>query len=728
MGSMRVGRRQGGVRLAARIAALAGAGLAAACAGRFAGGGASPGLERYEGREITRVTIVGAQPFPADTLARLIETGPTHCSLLGLPICLGRLGREERRLDVEQLYEDARRLELFFQRSGFFDTRVAPGVIPASGDGVAVEFAVALGPEIRLATLAVTGIEVLPDADRVLRRLPIRPGDRFHLGEFASAADTILRALRAEGHAYAVVLRSYDVELATGTAHAALDAVPGPVVVVDSIIVRGATALGRRATLRQLAIRQGDVLRLDRLVESERNLYALELVQFASVGIAPDSLQLTPRDSSTATVLVSVAEGPVHVVDASAGFGSVECFRARTRWVSRSFGGGARRLELLAHVSKIGIGRPLDFGLGGICAAYRDDPFRDELDYRLSAELTQPWFLSPRNHLTASAWSEQVSEPNVFQRRSSGARVLVSRRLAPRNVLTASAHAEYGRTIASDAIYCLAFIVCDPSSVEDLADARWLNTVSVGWVRDRSNNPVDPSDGHVERLSLTVAPEWLGSDAEFVRGTGELAVYSPLGGDRVGAFRIRVGTFFGTAEVDRTGRDFLPPQERFYAGGATSVRGFETNAMGPGVYVASEGIADPATGTVLVEADRIRFFPTGGTSLVTMSGELRTPSPFLARLLRLAFFVDAGVLAAGRLRDVTSDDWAVTPGIGARFTTPVGPIRVDIAYNPFPPPRGPLYVPSAEGDTLVRVADDFRLERPGWLRRFQLHLGVGQAF
>jgi len=96
--------------------------------------------------------------------------------------------------------------------------------------------------------------------------------------------------------------------------------------------------------------------------------------------------------------------------------------------------------------------------------------------------------------------------------------------------------------------------------------------------------------------------------------------------------------------------------------------------------------------------------------------------------MTLAVFVDAGVVTAGRISRTTSDEWAVTPGLGARFRTPVGPIRIDVAYNPSPPQRGPLYVPGPEGEMLVRVADDFRPERPSLLRRFQVHLGVGQAF
>src|SRR5690606_40051455 len=111
-----------------------------------------------------------------------------------------------------------------------------------------------------------------------------------------------------------------------------------------------------------------EVLRRRSLEESQRNLYGLELVQFAGVSIAPDTLQLTPFDSTSATIVVRIAEVPVHQVDASVGYGTVECGRAEVRWVNRSFLGGARRLALTGSVSKLGVG--VDRVNESVCGAF----------------------------------------------------------------------------------------------------------------------------------------------------------------------------------------------------------------------------------------------------------------------------------------------------------------------------------------------------------------------
>ena len=116
------------------------------------------------------------------------------------------------------------------------------------------------------------------------------------------------------------------------------------------------------------------------------------------------------------------------------------------------------------------------------------------------------------------------------------------------------------------------------------------------WVRDRTDRPLDPTRGSINRLALAWAAPVLGSDVEFVRGTGEASRYREVRRDWVLALFLRLGSFFGTASVLDPTEDFLPPDERFYAGGAYTVRGYEQNALGPGVYVAEEAATDPVTG------------------------------------------------------------------------------------------------------------------------------------
>ncbi|HEX7051048.1 MAG TPA: BamA/TamA family outer membrane protein [Longimicrobiales bacterium] len=698
----------------------------AGCAAREGPADRYPGLAAYEGREIERVIFVDPAPYTADTLAQVVETEPSHCRLLGLPICIPftDIGREERRLDAGTVLRDVRRLALFYRQSGYFGTEVVPAVEPVRPeDGVEVRFVILRGDPVTLESFRVEGVDTVLDAEqlRELRaRLPLREGELFDVGDFAASADTVQSTLLELGRAYAQVLRNYAVDTVVDVARATLRAVPGPRVVVDTIVVRGAEQLGRRAVVRQLTFRAGELLRADELVESQRNLYGLELVQFATVSIAPDSLQLTPSDSATATVVVRIVEGPVHVVEAAVGYGTVDCFRTRVEWVSRSFGGGARRLALTGSLSKIGIGRPLDAGFGGsICRAFEGDPFADELDYRFSADLTQPWFLSPRNQLALSAYAERQSEPNVFQREAQGARLAVARRLGMRSALTVALDVERASTIALPALFCTAFLVCLPSDIAALSRPRWKNSLGLDWVRDRSVPVVDPVDGYVVRGAVAWAAPWLASEVDFTRGTVEGTRYLSFGRGWSLAGHLELGSFFGTASLN-PGEDFLPPEERFYAGGANSVRGFGRNELGPGVYVGDNAVFDSAT---------IRFVPIGGTTLGVANLELRTPVPVLSEYLRLAFFVDAGAVGGEEvLRRFRDGAWRVTPGIGLRASTPIGPVRLDVAYNPYDPLVAPLYLPDPETEALIRVLDEFQPPPESFLGRFRVHLAVGGPF
>jgi outer membrane protein assembly factor BamA len=168
--------------------------------------------------------------------------------------------------------------------------------------------------------------------------------------------------------------------------------------------------------------------------------------------------------------------------------------------------------------------------------------------------------------------------------------------------------------------------------------------------------------------------------------------------------------------------------------------------LGPGVYFARFSTVDTITRLVVParEVDRdvpgfpdstevvlepcddcADFVPTGGTSVAVINAELRFPSPFLRRQLRLAAFVDAGSVSNGNLWDAR--DWRITPGVGLRIITPVGPARVDMAYNPYGPITGTLYVLAQDGE-IVRARDDFKEPDQGFWGKLQFHVAIGQAF
>lgn len=698
---------------------LLAAGTAAGCA-RPRVAELYPQLTEYGGRVIDEVTFVNPDPFSADSLDALTETEGTYCRwLVVFPFCFPGTdwGRHVRRLDLPTVGGDVDRLTRLYRQSGFFGTRVEPEVTEPSGDDGPIDLAFVIyrGDAVILESVVVEGTEGIADPDSVAEVLPLREGERFELADFVASADTVNAILRSRGHAYAEVLRNYGVDTLQDRANVVLVAVPGPRVVVDSIIVTGNEVLDRGTLLRQLTFEQGDLLQRRALVASQRNLYALEMTQFAAVSVAPDTVQLTPMDSTTATVLVQMTEAPEHVVETMAGYGTQDCGQLSGQWTDRSFTGGARRLSLGGSLSRIPV------ACGGPDEATL--PFTSEWDYRATAELRQPYFLSPRNNLVATAFAERQSEPQLYQRTAQGARFAMTRRAASRELLSTALEIEHRETLAAPALYCAAFAVCTPDDILLLGQARWRNALSANWLRDAGNRVVDPTSGYTVRANTLWASPLLLSDYDFLRASIEGAVYRELRPGWVLAGYLRTGSFITRAGIGR--EDFVPPEERFYAGGASSVRGYARSRLGPGIWLYegdSPDDIDPATDTLDVE-----FFPTGGTSVAVASVEARFPSPVLGDLTDMAVFIDAGTVGLESLWKLTSQ-WRVTPGAGLRIATPVGPIRVDVAYNPYPQTAAPLYVQDFETGAISRVTDDYRPADPTFLERLQFHIALGQAY
>jgi outer membrane protein assembly factor BamA len=121
----------------------------------------------------------------------------------------------------------------------------------------------------------------------------------------------------------------------------------------------------------------------------------------------------------------------------------------------------------------------------------------------------------------------------------------------------------------------------------------------------------------------------------------------------------------------------------------------------------------------------VQVAPTGGNTLAIANVELRVPSPVLSSRLRLAAYVDAG--GAWQRGTPTSDAVIrVTPGVGIRLNTPLGPARLDVAYNPYKLQAGPIFQADTSGAlTPVPGQSSYVLDRDG---RITYHFAVGQAF
>jgi translocation and assembly module TamA len=167
---------------------------------------------------------------------------------------------------------------------------------------------------------------------------------------------------------------------------------------------------------------------------------------------------------------------------------------------------------------------------------------------------------------------------------------------------------------------------------------------------DGSDDLLDPTKGY--RATLFLAPEVSrsqGAQSFYLRAQGDASYYQSFG-DVVLAGRVRAATIQGAAAAD------IAPSRRLYAGGGGSVRGYGFQGVGPRDAVGN---------------------PTGGASLVEFGLEARIPTPLFAGALEVVPFVDAGSVSTGSTPDFGEIRYGA--GVGIRYKTSFGPIRVDVA-------------------------------------------------
>jgi outer membrane protein assembly factor BamA len=495
---------------------------------------------------------------------------------------------------------------------------------------------------------------------------------------------------------------------------------------VGQVLITGAEKVDTATVRRMLSVRAGDWFRQDQLYLTQRDLYGLGMFRSVNVVLADTT---PPRGDSTVRVIVRVAEAPRHRIRLGAGYGSLDCFRVQSGWTAYDFLGGARSLDVTGQLSKIGVGVPLNANFKqNVCKFLQADSTSDTLNYNATVTLRQPAFLSPRHTASFAVFAERRSEFKAYTRQAVGANVAVTfnaRRDVP---VTLGYGYSVGRTTADPVVYCTRFLLCNEADQAFLANRRPFGAITISGVRARVNSVLDPSAGSVTQATIVYASRYVLSDTlyEFNRGELELSKYYPLSRRSVLAWRIRGGTIL-PQRISLLGQStrFVPPDQRFYAGGPNSVRGYTRNGLGPRVYW-TDSLEVSGTDTTY---KNIRASPTGGNTVFTANLELRVPSPIFPDRVRLGLFVDVGQVWERGDTGTTVSGLRVTPGLGLRFVTPLGPVRLDAAYNGYPQEPGPLYFLNSTDRSLTATGKTVHPGAPpGFWRRVIVQFAVGQAF
>jgi outer membrane protein assembly factor BamA len=313
----------------------------------------------------------------------------------------------------------------------------------------------------------------------------------------------------------------------------------------------------------------------------------------------------------------------------------------------------------------------------------------------------------------------------VYRREEVGGSFGVRRETPRRIPVTLTYRLAFGRTTAPAITFCAYFNACTTGDVAALRERNRLATISALVDIQRANDPLDATRGHHYSLEAGWSDRLLGSDplTEFTRFQADLAWYRPITRGITLAWRVRGGLLWSPRTAFDSGAvAFIPPDQRLYVGGPNDVRGYDRNELGPVVYVVPDSFV--TAGGEVTDTSQVRSFPSGGNTFAVGNVELRIPSPIFSQRVRFAFFADAGTLLERGKISFAPAQVRVTPGVGIRIATPLGPARFDVAYNRYDRTEGPLYKVEPNGD-LTLVRDAFSTPRGS---RYTFHITVGQPF
>jgi outer membrane protein insertion porin family len=619
-----------------------------------------------------------------------------------------------RCLNRDELPRDVLRLTAYYRERGFYSAQVDTVVQTVGKQKVRLIFNINEGRPTELATYTVTGLEGIRDSSDIIGRLQLHVGDAFDFSKFKADIDTIVHRLRDLGYYRADALSGYDRDTAF-VAHAFITAVPGrrmrfgdPVFQVTPVDERG-QQLKTDVVRRVLGIRPGDWYSDRAILDAQRNLFQLGAYRHLEVAPLADSLQ--PRGDSIVILEVRLSEDYMRQLDSEIGWATLDCGRVRLQYTDKNLFGTARRLELNSQASKIGYGEPLETeATRSLCtlgnsSSLKEDRFSLQMHYFLGATIRQPHLLGTRWVPTVALYSERRGEFKAYLRSTQiGADLSASRDIADRMPLRLAYTVEYGQTTADPPALCALFNRCDPESRRIIGQRATLGVASAALARVRTDNIISPTRGTAMRGEVrSSASRLLGtSDSLFFnKVTGDAAWYHEFGWRNVLALRLRGGAVFGRKLSLSEDAGFIPPQERLYAGGPTSVRGFQQNELGSLVYIARSSIDTTITvsGTDQIFQFEVaqkstpsldRSVPLGGNSLVVANIEYRVRDRlFFPDLLQYTLFLDGGDVWSRASDRNLNMRW--TPGVGLRAFTAVGPVTINIGYNKYPRDAGPLY-------------------------------------
>lgn len=633
--------------------------------------------------------------------------------------------------DPSKLAQDLERIERFYRARGYYEARVTIARVERdeSDTSVRVTLRVHEGQPVVVDRVTPKGLEQLPASTgfRAQRAIVLPERRPFDEDQYEQSKRGIVDVLADNGFAFGKVDGQVKVDLAKHAANVEFTVTTGPPSTLGEIQIEGLTEIPESIVRAALKLKQGDPYRQSDVRDAENALVNLGV--FSSVRIERRDADPT---SGRVPLVVTVREASLRAVRVGIG-AAIDPVRLRTAlrlgWEDQNFLGGLRRLQIDERPGVVLYPtRTSDFAL----------PTRLLPENRLNIELRKPAFIEGRTVAIASTSyniypllfpipegkdpsTERILGYHEFRGTIGVERTFLDMAvlLAPSVSLQTNVPVAYQRAADGTAI---------PRGIETL----YILYPDLTATLDLRDDRIEPHRGIFLQNSLQVAiPSHAPALVGDVRVRPELRAYVPVSKRSVLATRLGFGFLFpinygqslsSNLAMDPSQEQIVSDQQKllfraFYSGGPNSNRGYGFGQVGPhgplGLLTAGnvDCLATPDA------PDCIR--PLGGLSLWEASMEVRFP---IAGALRGVVFLDASDVTRSRasLRLTVPH---LSPGIGLRYDTPIGPLRLDLGYRI-------RSTKTANATTAGTIRDEADLR--GWFGSrylpLALHVALGEAF
>jgi outer membrane protein assembly complex protein YaeT len=656
-------------------------------------------------RRVEQVSVAGNRYFGAATLKDLLSV---HAADV-----LERHGAYSQAL----VNADVNALQTVYRDNGFSDVRIAPETsTPPTGDWheisspvwertspLDVVYRIEEGQQQRVGSVRIEGNEHV-DAGQLTPLMNTRAGQLYSPLNLTGDRDALLTSYYSRGFEQVRVEMS---ETKEGAAPDKVDVVfhiaEGPQIFVSKVLLTGLHYTHPETVARAITLHPGDPLNETALEETQRNLYDYAL--FNEV----DTAVVNPTGGEERkTVLLQATEARRWTL--TYGFG----FEAQTGTPQYNCGGVIASGAVCSPNGKTGVSPRVIADLTRNNLFGREQSLSVRGNYGLLEQKIDLLFQIPRIEgnrnfgLTFSGGYANSLDVTTYvaSKLETGVR-LTENFLTPGSRLSKANTFVYEFDFRRVKVQASSLQVA-PSEIQEESTAERVGGPGLTWIRDTRDMPLDAHRGTYTSLQEFVSAREFGAQTEFNRlDISNSSYYSFDHGKYVLARNTRYGQerSFGTAPEEQ-----IPLPERLYAGGTTSLRGFAQNAAGP---------RDPETG-----------YPVGGAGTLINSTELRLPPPTLpwfGESLSFVLFHDMGnvftnasdawasalrtrqqdratctiltpptvaqpipaptgpVTATGPEGQCSFNYFSHAPGVGMRYHTPAGPVRLDFSYNLNPP-------------------------------------------